>query len=168
MRMKRLGNSSLRVGADHQAPDPGSITELRTGITGSFRGTSSCPLVLQRRINMVVPATPIVPRNEDHGGSPKLALAQFVDTLGGPLAPQLDRLLSCVLPVRRMLGKLHWTARRVHPGHIRQFPGRHVYVESSPRQNIWASFQLFDFLEITEARVPVGSPCKFRLLQCLR
>src|SRR6267378_5101226 len=166
MRMKHRGNSSLRVGADHQAPDPGSITELRIGITGSFRRTSTRPLVLQRRINMVVPATPIVPRNEDHGGSPKLALTQVVDTLGGPLAPQLDRLLPRILPVWRMLGKLHGTARRVHPGHIWQFPRRHVYVEFSPRQNIRASFQFVDFLEITEARVPVSSPCKFRVLQC--
>src|SRR5260370_42655775 len=67
-----------------------------------------------------------------------------------------------------MLGKLHWTARRVYPRDIRQFPRRHVCIESSPRQNVWAAFQLFDFREITEARVAVSSPSKFRLLQCLR
>src|SRR5712691_5313801 len=144
MRMKCLGNSSLRVGADHEAADPGSITELRVCVTGSLRRTSSCPLLFQRRINVVVPATPIVPRNEDHRGPPKLALTQFVDALGGPLAPQLDRLLPGVLPVRRMFGKLHWTARRVYPRDIRQFPRRYVCIESSPRLNVWAAFQLFD------------------------
>src|SRR5215831_2927495 len=168
MRMKCLGNSSLRVGADHEAPDPSSITELRVGVTGSRRRTSSCPLLLQRRINVVVPATPVVPSNEDHRGPPKLALTQFVDALGGPLAPQLDRLLPSVIPVRRMLGELHRTARRVYPRDIRQFPRRHVCIESSPRQNVWAAFQLYDFLEITEARLAVSSPRKFRLLQCLR
>src|SRR6202049_559800 len=166
MRMECLGNSSIRVGADHEAPDTGSITELRVGVTGPRRRTASWPVVLQRRIDMVVPATPIVPRNEDHRGPPKVTLTQFVDALGGPLAPQLDRLLPSVFPVRGMLGKLHWTARGVDPGHVRQFPRRHVCVKSSPRQNIRAAFQLLDFLEITEARVPVSSPSKFRFLQC--
>src|ERR1700730_2008569 len=112
MRMKCLGNSSLRVRADHQAPNPGSITELRVGVTGSLRRTSSCPFVLQRRGTMGVHSAPIVPGNEDHRGPPKFALTQFVDALGGPLTPQLDRLLPGVSSERRMLGQLHWTARR--------------------------------------------------------
>src|SRR5438477_3605472 len=49
-----------------------------------------------------------------------------------------------------------------------KFPASHVYVESSPGQNIRAAFQFFDFVEITEARVPVSSPGKFYFLQCLR
>src|SRR5580700_2178700 len=168
MGMKRVGDSSLRVGTYHKAPDPVSITELRVGVTGALRRTSSSPLVPRRRINMVVPTTPIIPGDEDHRGSPKPALAQVADTLGGPLASQLDGLLPGIFPVGRMLGKLHWTARRVHPGHIRQFSRRHIRIESSPRQDVWATFQLFDFLEITEARVPVSSPCKLCLLQRLR
>src|ERR1700732_3877187 len=142
--MKCLGNSSLRVGAAHETPDPGSITELRVGVTRSLRRTSSCPLLLQRRINVVVPATPIVPRNEDHRGPPKVTLTQFVDALGGPLAPQHDRLLPSVFPVRGVPEKPPWTARGVDPGHVRQFPRRHVCVKSSPRQNIRAAFQLLD------------------------
>src|SRR5205807_10409013 len=107
---------------------------------------------------------PIVPSDKDQRGRPELALAQLVDAIGGPLAPLFDCLLPSVLPVTRMFGKLHPTAWRVHPGHIRQFPRRHVCIESSPRQNIWAVFQLCDLSEITESGVAVGGPCKFRLL----
>src|SRR5215469_12368181 len=67
-----------------------------------------------------------------------------------------------------MLGKLHWTARGVYPGHARQIPRSHIYVESSPGQNIGAAFEFFDFVEITEARVPISSPGEFCSLQRLR
>jgi hypothetical protein len=89
---------------------------------------------------MVIPASPIIPGNENHRGVPQLALAQFVDSIGSPLGPQFDGLLPGGFTVRWMFGKIYWTAWRVHPAHVRQIAIRNLRIELCPGQNTWAAF----------------------------
>src|SRR5215470_13789105 len=121
--MKCLVDSLPGVRADHQAPNTCPIAELRVRIRGSPGWTLSFPRVLQRRLDVVVPAAPVIPGNEDDHLRPKLALPQVSHAVGGPFASELHRLLPRVSPVGWMLGKLDGTARRIDPAHIRQIPG---------------------------------------------
>src|SRR5258708_8417678 len=124
------------------------------------RSPDSLPLLQRWRIDVIVPAAPIVPSNKDHRVSPQLALSQRADAIGGPLAAQLHCRLTGVSRERGMFGELHGLPWRIDPGDTRQFSRRDVRIEIRPRLNIGAAFQLVDLRKVTKAWVAVGRPAQ--------
>lgn len=73
---------ALCIRAEDQAPHARPVAELGAVL----------PLLDQRRGDVVVPATPVVPRDEDDGVGPQPTLDDRVDLVGRPFLPGLDRL----------------------------------------------------------------------------
>src|SRR5437762_2462175 len=74
--------SGFRVWAQYQASNTRSVAELRT----------VCPFLDQRRLDVVVPATPVIPRDEDDGAGPQATLDDGIDLVRRPFLAGPDGL----------------------------------------------------------------------------
>src|ERR1700678_3534922 len=64
--------------------------EQRDTITEAFLGSGERVCVLRRK-DVIVPASPLVPHNDDGGFIPVLALADFIDDRGDPVGSAVPR-----------------------------------------------------------------------------
>ena len=115
MRVKRGGNvTAPRVRAEHQAADARAVAELRARV----RRAIVLPLFNLWRSDVIVPAAPIVPRDEDRRVVPLAALNVCIDLVRCPLRAQrhIADVLALVLRIGRVLAEF---VRRVNPGHCR-------------------------------------------------
>jgi hypothetical protein len=75
VRVPHVGDVPLPgIGAEDEAADARSVAELR----------SVLPLLGERRVDVVEPATPVVPRDKDDGLRPQSAAHDRVHLLHGP------------------------------------------------------------------------------------
>src|SRR5436190_18821811 len=93
----------FRVWAQHQASNARSVAELRAVF----------PFLDQRRLDVVVPATPVIPRDEDDGAGPQPTLDDGIDLLRRPFLAGPDGLD----------GVLAQSFGTVEPGDRRQVAG---------------------------------------------
>ena len=123
MRVQRLGEVALtRVWAQHQATDTAAIPELGPIL----------PLLDFRRRDMVPPASPVVPGDEDRDLRPKARSHDRVDLVHSPLHP-LGDVAVAGSPFRRSIGRvLAQKAVRIEPGNGRQLAGGGVFRELLP------------------------------------
>src|SRR5256884_6617627 len=103
------------IRAQDQARDPRSIPELR----------AVGPFLDQRWLDMVEPAAPVVPGDEDDRVAPQTALDDGIHLVGGPFLAGLDRF-------DRMVAQ---PLRPADPGYRRQFAG-HSILRTSVRATI--------------------------------
>src|ERR1017187_9738804 len=90
MGVKNFGNAPLGVRTDRQTTHPRAITELRVLVGGSSLRAAACPGILERRRDMIIPAAPVIPSDENRRGCPILALRHRVDPRHRPGHAQLD------------------------------------------------------------------------------
>ena len=84
MGVKRLGDvTPFDVGAQHQAADAGAVTKL--GVLVGSRPAVGRPLFHVFRVNVIEPAAPVVPGDEDDSVGPDAPLYDGVHLLDGPL-----------------------------------------------------------------------------------
>src|SRR5580704_9840407 len=98
--MQHFGDvSALGVRAEHQTTDPRAVAKLR----------AVGPFLDLRWINMVVPATPIVPSNENRCPRPETTLHNGVHLINGPLHSVRDvadgRIRASIWWIRWMLAE---------------------------------------------------------------
>ena len=137
VRVKGFGNSFLGVGTQHQTTNARAVTELRVRIRQTMRGTTTYPGIFERRLNVVVPAAPVVPGNENRHCRPILAFCYCADPVSGLLHSQLDA-------GWRMFAKLNRRAGSIQPGNIRKIAIRQVGVETGGGFYVRTSFERSD------------------------
>src|SRR5436853_7063764 len=104
MGMKRRIDAPPGVGADDQAWHPRPVAKLGAGVAG---GSAARPPRHVRRVHVIVPPTPVVPRNEDDRAGPQRAGGHVAHALDGPLPPRLDDRPAAAAE-RRMLALPAW------------------------------------------------------------
>src|SRR2546425_1900033 len=89
MRMEGLGNvAPLGIGTKHQATDAWSVAELGV-LVGSWPAVGR-PLLDILWLDVIVPATPVVPGDEDDGLRPQAALDDCIHLIHCPLHARAD------------------------------------------------------------------------------
>src|SRR3989440_11949289 len=89
VRMEGLGNvARLGIGTKHQATDAWSVPELRV-LVGSWPAVGR-PLLDILWLDVIIPATPVVPGDEDHGLRPQAALDDCIHLIHCPLHARAD------------------------------------------------------------------------------
>src|SRR5438067_6151592 len=131
------------VWAQHETSDTRSISKLR----------AVGPFLHQRRRDVVVPATPIVPGDEDDGVRPEATLDHGIHLVCGPFLAGLDRL-------DRVLAQ---AGRAVDPGHRRQLAGRGIFGEAIGGDVVLAAFERGD---VAVGVTAVITPAEPGLLEC--
>src|SRR5581483_1046019 len=148
--VKGLRDSLFGKGTDHETWHTRTIAELTPGV-GWPRGRSAAlPGVLLRRVDVVVPAAPIVPSDENGGLRPVLALRDQRDPACRPFHPLFDRGRRVFTEFDRMTGS-------VEPGNIRQGAGGNVGIELCGEADVRTAFERGDFVEIIVSRT-VAAP----------
>ena len=104
--MKSFRNvAALGIRTKNQATHARAVAELRAVRPGFH----------VRRIDMVEPAAPVVPSDEDHAVGPKPTFDNGVDLVHRPLHAMHDvpnQGIACVVGIRRMFARV---MRRIHP-----------------------------------------------------
>src|SRR5947208_2821583 len=109
------------IRAQDQARDPRSIPELR----------AVGPFLDQRWLDMVEPAAPVVPGDEDDRVAPQTALDDGIYLVGSPFLAGLDRF-------DRMFAQ---PLGPVDPGDRRQFAGRGILRKAVRAHIVFAAFE---------------------------
>jgi hypothetical protein len=149
------------IGTEHQTGHPGTeaewlTIEFRKCISGSLR-QGVLPRFLHRRHNMIEPAAPVVPGDEDRGTAPQSARHDGRDLIRCPLRADGDVLL-------RMLAQIR-LAVPIEPRNTRQFSVRGVLLEGVARAVRRVASQFGNVREGIAAVVPPAQP---RLLESPR
>src|SRR5437867_11058953 len=131
------------IWAHHETSDTRSIAKLR----------AVGPFLDHWWSDVVVPATPIVPGDEDDGVRPEATLDHGIHLVGGPFLAGLDRLD----------GVLAQAGRSVDPGHRRQLAGGGIFGEAIRGDVVLAAFQGRD---VTVGVPAVVAPGQSRLFEC--
>src|SRR5215813_4690726 len=134
-------DAALCVRTHHDTSNPRTISKLRVLISRPALRSVTLPLILQRGLEVIIPAAPVVPGKENCGFRPERACCQFVQSVHRPPHPGCHRCFTCI-------GAKGWvlvqSTRGKEPGNTWEFSVRDIGVELRPSNKARADGQSFD------------------------